>query len=149
MVRQSREQQYMARVWDSMGRVRTRAHDIAVSLRDYWAGVMSGGPLTEEECWRYVWSLPIPLMVAATLPLLVCEALVLMALEKLKGGSPPRRDEVTAEVYYPFPSVFSPNLLVAMVLFLREGGGARFLDGLLIPKFMGAGRTKDMRLLAL
>ena len=99
---------------------------IAQAMRDYWAGVMAGNAVTEEECWRYVRSLPIPPKILQALPLLMKPLsldVVLAALERLKGGSAPGKDGILAELYQAFPSVFAPRLLSAMQEFLRVGGG--------------------------
>ena len=155
LVRQLRERQHVARVRDSQGGVHTGVRAIAQAMRNYWAGVMAGNAVTEEECWRYVRSLPIPQKILQALPLLMKPLsldVVLAALERLKGGSAPGKDGIPAELYQAFPSVFAPRLLSAMQDFLRVGEvPAEWSVSLMrcLPKFCGAEHPKDMRPIAL
>ena len=116
---------------------------------------MAGNAVTEEECWRYVRSLPIPPKILQALPLLMKPLsldVVLAALERPKGGPAPGKDGIPAELYQAFPSVFAPRLLSAMQDFLRVGGvPAEWSVSLMrcLPKFCGAEQPKDMRPIAL
>ena len=133
----------------------TGVRAIAQAMRDYWAGVMAGNAVTEEESWRYVRSLPIPPKILQALSLLMKPFsldVVLAALERLKGGSALGKDGIPAELYEAFPSVFAPRLLSTMQEFFREGGvPAEWSVSLMrcLHKFCGAEQPKDMRPIAL
>ena len=110
---------HMAHVWDRQRRVHTQARGIAQALREYFAGVMGGGTVTEADCWRYVNAFPIP---AKAVPLLMKpldESVVLAALARLKGGSSPAKDGIPVELYQAFPEVFVPRVLQVRQQFLQ------------------------------
>ena len=109
----------------------TQAWGIARAPREYWAGVVGGGTVTEVDCWRYVTAIPIPAKVQEALPLLMellGEEVVLTALEWLKGVSSPGKDGTPAELYQTFPGIFVPRVLQVMQQFVQGGGGTRRVD---------------------
>ena len=126
----------MTMVRDPQGRSHTQARGMAEALREYWGGGGGGGDGggvgTETECWQHLRSLPIPLKVAAALPLLplliklLCAEVPQTALVKLKRGSSPGRDRIPAEVYQVFPQVLRAEAAGGDgTVFAGVGGGCR------------------------
>ena len=88
------------RDWQHTGQVRHKhGHQGPVTrvLKEFWEVAVAGGGASEEECWLYVRSLPIPDKVRQAMPLLfreLSEKLVVTALERLKSGSSPGQDGI-------------------------------------------------------
>ena len=67
------------------------------------------------------------------------------ALERMKRGSAPGMDGIPAELYQAYPEIFVPRVLEIMQLFLKRGGGPKFLGDVVAempPQVCGRGVAK-------
>ena len=133
----------------------TEPMQIAEELKQFWSGVMAKGEHTVEEFAQFLRSLPLRPQLKGTATLLLkplTQELVLTALEKMKPGSAPGLDGVTAEILMALPGALVPKMTEQIALFLTtwtitEEWALAILNP--IPKQKGSISLTQLRLLCL
>ena len=124
LTRELQSKRKLTALRNKAGRTFTEPTQIAEELKQFWSGVMAKGEHTVEECAQFLRSLPLrpQLKGAATLLLKpLTQELVLTALEKMKPGSAPGLDGVTAEIVMALPGALVPKMTEQIALFLTTG----------------------------
>ena len=124
-------------------------------LEEFWAPIMSPTGVFEEECDRYLRSLPIPPRVQAALPLLwrpLTEDLVREALQKMRPCSSPGNDTVLAAVYQCMGPLFVPRMHAIIKRSLDRGAAPEGWSTTILkctPKSITSETAAEQRPLAL
>ena len=143
------------RMRDSTGNYVTNKRDMARLLEEYWSPIMSPTEVSEEECDRYLRSLPIPPRVQATLPPLwrpLTADLVWEALHKMRPCSSPGNDTAPAAVYQSMGPIFVPRMHAIIERSLHRGAAPEGWSTTIlkyIPKSITSEMAAEQRTLAL
>ena len=155
LMRELQVRKSMSSIKDSRGAHVTEPTAIAKAFKGFWGGVMKASGVTEEQCTEWMNSLPVPIRLRKALPALMqplTESTVLVALEKMRGGTSPGADGLPTEVFRALAEDCVKPMLWAVQECLRAGGcPPAWVVSLQrnIPKTPMADMLSDMRPIAL